>query len=212
MPIESPSASTPASTIGNEAWTANWTVGHPALHGEVMDATGGVWLAQAPMTRERFESLALPDGFVKTGIGESVADLAFFRRSPGADADGPCETRDIDGECFSMVARPGVPDSSHRGLFILPVHKHHRLLYVAGRTIEVMDCGDGADYVPLVTDALMAGARPRPEGFPPRALPDGWSVRRVTLERDLVVELPCPTRVTFFRSGESFQGPVRLGL
>ena len=56
--------------LGNPAWPDNWTVGHPALHGEVMDAGGGVWLAQAPLLRERFDALALPDGFAKTGIGD----------------------------------------------------------------------------------------------------------------------------------------------
>lgn len=205
-----PLASAP---LGNPDWIDNWTRGRAGhLHGEVLDtATGTVWLGQEPMSREEFDRLELPDGFVKTGIGEAVADAAFFRRSPGAEADGPLETRDIAGVRFSLVARPGAPDSPLPGLFVLPVHKHHRVLYASGSTIEVMDCGDGADYVPLVRNAVMAGRRAdRPAR--PRVLPDGWSVRRVTLDRDLVVELPCPTRVTFFASGDSFQGPVRLGL
>lgn len=198
--------------LGNPVWSDNWTRGHDDLHGEVFDpATGLVWLAQEPMSRQRFDDLELPDGLVKTGIGLSVADAAYFRRSPGAAEDGPLETREIDGLRFSLVARPGAPDAPGPGVFVLPVHKHHRLLYAAGKTIEVMDCGDGADYVPLVRDAVMAGRRadaPRK----PRTLPEGWSVRRVTLERDLVVELPCPTRVTFFACGDSFQGPLDLGL
>lgn len=197
--------------LGNPEWTDNWTLGRDALHGEVLDtSTGQVWLAQAPMTVEQFEGLALPDGFLPTGIGQSVADAAYFRRSPDADRDGPVETMEIGGIRFARVARPGVPDAPLPGLFVLPVHKHHRLLYSAGSTIEVMDCGDGADYVPLVRHAVMAGRRsaaPRP-----RVLPEGWSVRRVALERDLLVELPCPTRVTFFASGDSFQGPLKLGV
>jgi hypothetical protein len=36
------------------------------------------------------------------------------------------------------------------------------------------------------------------------------SVRRVELAADVVVELPCPTRVTVFAPGDSFHGPVRL--
>lgn len=200
-----------ARLLGNPDWTDNWTLGLDALHGEILDtAAGQVWLAQAPMTLERFESLSLPEGFVPTGIGQSVATAAYFRRSPGAAEDGPLDTMDVDGIRFARVARPGLPDAPLPGLFVLPVHKHHRLLYAGGSTIEVMDCGDGADYVPLVRNAVMAGRRhaaPRP-----RVLPDGWSVRRVTLPRDVVVDLPCPTRVTFFASGDSFQGPVQLGV
>ena len=54
---------------------------------------------------------------------------------------------------------------------------------------------------------------PRIAGPPkPRLLPEGWSVRQVHLDSDLVVDLPCPTRAAFFwSSGDSFQGPIRLG-
>lgn len=199
-------------TVGTPGWTDNWTVGREVLHGEVCDTgTGLVWLAQAPMTRSQFDALELPEGFVKTGIGESVADLAFFSRSPGASADGPVETCEIGGFRFSLVARPGIPEMPGRGVFVLDVEKHHRVLYRAGTTIEVMDFGDGADYVQLTRNAVMAGRRadaPRRE----RVLPEGWSVRTVTLAEDLVVDLPCPTRVCFFACGDSFQGPLRLGI
>lgn len=208
---------TSASTVslplpGNPGWVDNWTRGLPGdLHGEVMDTTTGlVWLAQDPIGQEQYDALELPDGFVKTGIGEAVADAAYFARPPGADRDGPLEVREIGGLRFVAVARPGVPDSPVSGLFVLPVLKHHRVFYAAGRTIEVMDCGDGADYLPLVRNAVMAGRR-RSATPRPRLLPEGWSVRTVTLAKDLVVDLPSPTRVTFFASGDSFQGPVHLG-
>jgi hypothetical protein len=201
----------PQTLLGDPAWTDNWTRGRGTLHGEILDVSAGlVWLAQAPMTREAFDELELPEGFLKTGIGESVADAAFFRRPPGAEGDCPLPTMTVGGVRFSLVARPGMPEVTFPGLIVLPVHKHHRLLYAAGTDLEILDCGDGADYVPLVRHAVMAGrrdAKPRP-----RILPEGWSIRRVALPADLVVELPCPTRVTFFASGDSFQGPLRLGL
>jgi hypothetical protein len=43
-----------------------------------------------------------------------------------------------------------------------------------------------------------------------RILPDGWSVREVTLKEDLFVEIPFPAKVCFFASGDSFQGPVKI--
>lgn len=198
--------------LGNPDWADNWTRGHDDLHGEVYEAaTGLVWLNQSPMTRQEFLDLELPEGFLKTGIGESVADAAYFSRSPGAAEDGPLRAMEIGRFRFCLVARPGAPEMPAPGVFVLDVEKHHHLLYRAGTTIEVMSFGDGADYVPLVRHAVMAGKRADGPARP-RVLPEGWSVRTVTLDRDLVVDLPCPTRVSFFASGDSFQGPLRLGL
>ena len=202
-------------SLGNVEWPDNWTHGAGTIHGELMQPeTGAVWLVHQAITPGRYEALTIPEGFLKSGIGESVADLAYFRRSPGAAFDGPLETLDIDGLRFARVARPGVPEPRLRGVIVIPVYKYHRILYAAGRTIEIMDGGDGWDYVPLMANATMPGVRPpeRNAGAQPRVLPEGWSSRSITLSHDLVVELPCPTRVTIFpRTGDSFQGPVRLG-
>ena len=200
---------------GNRDWKANWTLHADTTHAEIMEvATGLVWLAQEPMTRARFDALLLPERFVKTGIGESVADEAYFRRSPDAPTDGPVETLWIDGFEFSLVARPDMPERTFPGGLILPVHKHHVVRYAAGRSIQIMDCGDGHDYVQLTANAQMMARPPRPVGepVPPRRMPGDWSVREVSLAHDLVVELPCPTRVVFFTNGDSFQGPLALGL
>jgi len=191
-----------AAALGNPAWSDNWTSGGRTPHMEIISGRR-VWLAQAPCTVEIFDRLQVPEGFLKSGVGNAVADVAYFGRSPDADVDGPLETIEVGGIRFAYVARPGRPETGHEGVLVLPVHKHHRVLYRAGRVLEVMDAGDGADYVPLAASA-------RPDA-PPRRLPAGWSIREITLARDLVVDLPCPTRVTFFPSGDSFQGPVRLG-
>ena len=69
-------------TLGNPDWVDNWTLGGLELHVELMDtASKDVWLAQEPFTRRRFEALEAPEGFVKSGIGRSAHDAAFFRRS-----------------------------------------------------------------------------------------------------------------------------------
>jgi hypothetical protein len=194
-------------------WTDNWTLGADTRHMEILHvASRSVWLGQAPATQAQFEALVPPEGFVKTGIGTSVADAAWFPRSPDAERDGPLETIDVGGIRFSRVARPGIPEPGFSGVLVLPVHKHHHLFYRAGRTLEIMDFGDGFDHVPLVRQASGPAIGSGGGEGTPRVLPDGWSVREVTLARDLVVRLPTPTRVAFFANGESFQGPVRLGL
>lgn len=202
--------------LGNPDWNDNWTYGADTRHGELLQQeTRAVWLAQQELTPERYEALDVPEGFLKSGFGRSVADAAYFRRSPGASFDGPVETMEIGGVRFARVARPGVPEPGFKGVIVMPVYKYHRVLYTAGRTIEVMDCGDGWDYVQLMADATMPGMPPRDNAATdqPRRMPEGWSSRMLTLRTDLAVELPCPTRITIFpRTGESFQGPVRLGL
>lgn len=202
--------------MGNTAWTDNWTHGRDTSHGEILHGDSrAVWLVQQPISAERFDALEVPDGFMKSGIGLSVADVAYFRRSPGEAYDGPLETFDVHGVRFARVARPGVPEPGFQGVIVMPVYKYHRALYAAGRTIEVMDCGDGWDYVQLMAGATMPGMPPRDATVAcgPRRLPEGWSVKSVALKSDLAVDLPCPTRITIFpRSGDSFQGPVRLGL
>ena len=137
--------------------------------------------------------------------------MAFFRRSPEAQCDGPVETMIIDGRTFALVAIPGNPEPEYDlvadGLVVLHVQKHHSVMFAKGRTIEIMSFGDGNDYVPQITEASgLFGLSTSAE----RVLPAGWSVREVTLQQDLVVEVPYPARVCFFSSGHSFQGPVNL--
>jgi len=194
--------------LGNPEWKPNWTIGGCELFMELMNSdTRDVWLAQRPVSRERYAELVAPEGFVKSGIGPSAHDAAFFRRSPGAAFDGPLDTMDVDGMTFSHVARPGRFEPGFTGVFVLPVYKYHRVMFAAGRTIEVADFGDGWDYVPQITEVAMDESPPTE-----RVLPEGWSVREVALTDDLFVDVPHPARVCFFTSGHSFQGPVRLGL
>jgi hypothetical protein len=100
----------------NPDWSDNWTHGAGTLHMEIMHvASRSVRLAQAAATGVQYDALAPPEGFAKTGIGSSVANLAYFPRSPGADRDGPLETIDVGGVRFSRVARPGSPEPGLRG-------------------------------------------------------------------------------------------------
>ena len=197
--------------LGQPEWTDNWTIGGcGSLHMEIMNAaTGDVWLAQQPVTDVQFEALVPPPGFQKSGIGQASVDAAYFRRSPGASADGPVETMEVDGLCFARVARPVRFEPGHRGLWVAYIDKYHRVLFKAGRSIEIMDCGDGNDYLQQVSRGrgpILAALGISTE----RQLPQGWSVRTVTLAKDLLVELPNPARVVFFSNGDSFQGPLQL--
>lgn len=197
--------------IGNPDWTPNWTMGGIDFFGEIVNTqTNEVWLCQHPITRETFKALVLPEQFSKVGIGRAAHDLAYFRRSPGTGEDGPLETMEVDNLVFSKVAKPGAFEQKYllqgyQNFFLLSVYKYHIVQFAAGRTIEVLTMEDGSDYVPNIAASE--------EGMTSQllkewTLPEDWSIRKVTLQEELVVEIPCPSRVCFFNNGYGFHGPV----
>lgn len=198
-----------AQALGDVALRHNWTIGRTGLRGEILhEATRAVWLCQEPVTKERFATLAMPEGFTRLGIGSPVADAAYFRRSPGAAQDGAVDVITVDGCDFAFVAVPGERERGHDHAMVLAVDKHHSIWFAAGRTIEVLDMGDGRDYLPQTSaDTRLRGTERRL-----RTLAPAWSIREVTLATDLLVEVPNPARVCFLSDGSSFQGPVEVDL
>ncbi len=195
--------------IGNPDWVDNWTVG-PGLRMEIMDSGGRVWLCHEPVTKERARSLALPNGASPALLGEAIADVAYFSRSPDAEIDGPLDTMEVDGLRFSFVARPRVQHSAAQhsaaqrtveAVSVLSVDKHHTMLYSAGRTIEVLDFGDGMFAPP----AWAGPDRARSEPAEP-----GWVRRHVKLTNDLIAVIPGPADVVIFADGCGFHGPLPI--
>ncbi len=196
--------------LGNRQWTSNWTLDGRSVYGEIMElATLKIWLCQQAVTPEEYEALQVPTGFIKSGLGKAEHDAAFFRRAPGATENGQLATMVVDGRTFAQVAIPGEMEPGFSEVLVLAVDKHHSVMFAAGRTIEILDCGDGMAYVPQVSDVVGLPGMTRQNE---RVLPDGWSINKVTLKHDLFLEIPNPARVSFFFSGHSFQGPVKIDL
>ena len=184
--------------LGNPEWRDNWTVGS-GLRMEVIDALSQVWLCQEPVTVEQAHGLALPDGASLFGPGQAVADLAYFRRSPGATADGRLDTMEIDGLRFSFVGRP-VAVERVEDVTVMSIDKHHTMLYCAGRAIEVLDFGDGTVASPAWTGS---------EPIVDVDLPNAWTVRTVELDADLIAAIPNPATVVMI-NGFGFHGPLPI--
>ncbi|MEI7592237.1 MAG: hypothetical protein WCK41_03340 [Actinomycetes bacterium] len=197
---------------GDPTWSNQWSLGGLEFQGELMDAaTNGVWLSVDPITPQEYAALEIPDAFRKSGVGRSAHDAAFFLRPPGSLVDGPVDAVTIDGRAFGLVARPGKPEPGFEHVIVLPVYKSHRVLFAAGRTLELIDIGHGWYLLPQATGATMGDdidASPRPE----RVMPPGWTSRPLYLDGDLVVDLPYPARVAIFFNGDIFHGPVHLEL
>ena len=170
-------------------------------HMEVMNpATGDVWLLQDPISIEEFTSLRVEPPWVKVGFTTASMDSAGFRRSPGADADGPVETREIGGRRFARVAKVRKFGGFAAGAVPtrIEVEKHHLVGFDAGRTITVARLPDGQFYVEQTE--CMPG-----KSFEP---PADWQMFTLRLTEPWSLQIACPVSVYFFRSLRSFQGPV----
>jgi hypothetical protein len=188
------------------------------LHAEVLDLeTGTVWQSHAPISGEAYEALTLPPKHIKVGIGSGVMDAHYFRRSPGAEADGPVAERDIEGRIFIHCANPpksGPETPVGDDPKLLRVDKYHSLIFDAGAEVDVIRLPDGRDFVQVITATPRGGGLLQSKTEPPSPLefrlPEGWALRTEKLSARTTIHLPHPTQAWFFRNGASFQGPVEL--
>ncbi len=133
------------------------------LHMEILEpSTRKVWQTLQPVTRANYEALDPGPAFIKVGIASGAMDASYFRRSPGADEDGPMQTLELGGHTWSYCARPsGDPPTlpgGEKGPRQLSVDKHHTLVFWAGRSLPLIRLPDGTEYVHTIQgrEALLA--------------------------------------------------------
>ena len=145
------------------------------------------------------------------GIGCGAMDEMWFDRSPGVAEDGPMLEREICGRRWAHCARPTSAPArpfGNDGPVEMIVDKHHALRFVAGRRVPVLRVPEGEWFVHVIDGRGMSsiGIRGGPSGG--LDVPPGCSLGHVELTEDWVLRLPSPTRVFFFKNGDSFQGPI----
>lgn len=160
------------------------------------------WMRCEPVTEDFFSQLNPSLPFIKAGYAPAAMDRAAFAHSPQKPDEFTAV--ECDGQTFHHVATPGevVPPASAGGPIRVTVDKHHLIGFDAGRELAVMEV-DGENFIEVI------GLRDGDDGL---VLPEGASLRTVTLAEPFVVMLPEPT-TTYFWIGEnirSFQGPVEL--
>jgi len=197
-----------------EVSTHNVLVDCQALHAELLDLeTRTVWQSHRPISREAYLALELPVELVKVGIGAGAMDEHYFRRSPGAEADGPVAEREVAGHLFIHCANPpkgGAETPVGDDPKLMRVDKHHSLIFDQGREILVIRDADGRDFVQVITASPGGGGwlQEVATGTSGIRLPEGWSLRPERLASRTTIHLPNPTQAWFFANGASFQGPV----
>lgn len=194
--------SAPDPRLGTPQWSDNWTLGG-GLRFELMEAeTRRVFICQTEVTAAEVESFEPPDGFGHALVGATRADLAFFARSPGAELDSPVENVELGGLRFSYVARPVRVDTLASGAVEMTIDKHHAMLYRAGRTIDILDFGDGTVATPAW------GSTDPSAALTDDMLDASWRLRRARLAEDLLTTIPNPARVIVLDRAFGFHGPV----
>jgi len=170
---------------------------------EIMNpADRNVWMRCEPVTEDQYQAVTPDQPFIKSGCAAAAMDRAAFAHSSGTP--GQLLSMECDGLLFHQNARPGdmMPPEIADGPMRVTVHKHHLIGFEAGRELVVMD-HDGEHFIEVIGMS---------DGDENLVLPEGASLRTITLAEPFVVMLPEPT-MTYFWMGKnmrSFQGPVDL--
>lgn len=183
----------------------NFHPAEPGLHMEILDTRSmQVWQVMNNVTRDEYKAVEVDDVYRKVGVGALAAHSSFFRRSPGAESDGPMRTLELGGHRWSLCAIPGVPSmpAEPDGPRLVSVDKHHSLVYAEGTELRYLESPEGETYLHVVgtgknTDSLQ--------------IPSGWAFGTLRLAEQTIIDLPCPTSAFFFQTAEgleSDQGPV----
>jgi len=181
-------------------------------HAEIMDATNQqVWQTLEPCSPEAFAAFDLPDPYRPVGVGCAAMDEMWFDRSPGAEEDGPMLELELLGRKWGHCARPvSLPKRpfGDSGPIEMIVDKYHALRFAEGRRVPVLRSPEGDHFVHVIDGRSISSIGT--DGAPDDRLvvPEDCTLGHVALDADWVLRLPAPTRVFFFASGDSFQGPI----
>lgn len=168
-------------------------------HMEVMDTSSGdIWLHQPPTTLAAYDALKPEAPYIKSGIACAAMDFAYFLKSPGADVEGPLETRTIGGLEWSRVARPLDFHGFNSGPTptLIQVDKHHVIGFTAGSTLRLARLPDGKFYIQQTRSAWHGKD----------VYPTDWALFTLVLEQPWSIYLDSPSPIYFFRNLRSFAG------
>ncbi len=171
---------------------------------EVIDLrTKKVWLT-ADFTTEEFKALKVPLLWKKMdSVREACFDNSKFLKSPGCKEGGNYNESLMFGREFLHVCKikefPKYLDES-KLIYITILEKYHEVTFNSGRTIRVLVCPEGKQYIMMTRD--LDRTKDIPE------LPDGWELKEGRLSQDLTVVLSGRNEIIRTDNNDSFQGPL----
>lgn len=162
------------------------------------------------ITREEFDALELPAGWIKNQPregGEDVngPDAGRFLRSPDAEQDGEFLIEELFGFRWfhaATVIESGKPLDEDGLLQASTVRKYHELTFNAGSTLVLLISPENEVYFRIGRDADRVSDQP--------AIPNLWQLSDYTTPEELLFELFDQNLVIRTDNQDSFQGPVTI--
>ncbi|MEL6303678.1 MAG: hypothetical protein AAFQ20_02705 [Bacteroidota bacterium] len=164
-----------------------------------------VWINK-DLSKEAFEAIDLPLGWLKNQPREGEPDDASFARSPEALTDGEFTDKEHFGHLWrhnATVTDRNVPIPDAEGLIRgIRIVKYHEVTFNEGRTIYVLTAPTGEKYIRISRDAERKTDKP--------TIPSAWKLSSFVTQVSLTLQLPNPTLNLRMDNDDSFQGPIDL--
>jgi haloalkane dehalogenase len=160
------------------------------------------WIS-SDISREEFDALQLPQGWIKNQPREGEPDSSLFYRSPDAVVDGEILRDSFFGFNWwhsATVTQANITLDEQGLLKGSTVKKFHEVTFNAGSTITVLLSPDDESYIRITRDANRVSDVP--------SIPDLWRLIEYKTSEKVVLRLPDNTTVIRTDNEDSFQGPV----
>ncbi|NND68456.1 MAG: hypothetical protein HKN19_12785, partial [Halioglobus sp.] len=162
------------------------------------------------ITREEFEALEVPAGWIKNqpregGDDADGASSSRFLRSPDETEDDAFLVEEFFGFKWfhaATVVQAGRPMDDEGLLTGSSVRKFHELTFAAGSGMVLLISPEGLVYFRIGRDANRQQEAP--------TIPEGWRLLEYTTPVELVFELLPRNTVIRSDNQDSFQGPVLI--
>jgi pimeloyl-ACP methyl ester carboxylesterase len=161
------------------------------------------WKNVSEMTVAEFESLVLPQGWLKNQPREGDADGGVFARSPGELMDGPlikAEHFGYEWEHVATVTETGIPMDQEGLLSANKISKHHKVTFNEWKLVNILVSPEGDQYIRISRDEGRISNDP--------TIPNNWQLIKEVIIEDLTIQLPNPTINIRADNEDSFQGPI----
>lgn len=172
---------------------------------EIVSETEIVVWVSSEITKQEFDALVLPEGWLKNQVREVEVSGGSFARSPDALDDGPLQEEELFGFRWrhnATIIETGITLDEDGLLEAASIEKFHTITFGAGSTLYILVAPSGEEYLRITRDVERTSETP--------TLPEGWSIREQVIDEPLELTLPNPTLNIRTDNQDSFQGPVSL--